>query len=85
VSVLVMDCTITGALLPTRTPMIVAVTVFLRWIWAMFNAYFKLWVGKEREPDVIPNDHFPQLVLAGLCLAGQPRAVVPTQRSGAKS
>jgi len=27
-----MDCTMTGALLPTRTPLIEAVWVFLRWI-----------------------------------------------------
>src|SRR5271155_1831691 len=48
VSVLVMDCTITGALLPTRTPPMVAVEVFLRWISAMFRLYFKLGLGKAR-------------------------------------
>src|ERR1700688_3448125 len=41
VSVLVMDCTITGALLPTRTPAMLAVEVFLRLICAMFTVYFK--------------------------------------------
>jgi hypothetical protein len=56
---LVIDCTITGALLPTRTPMIEAVTVFLRWIWAMFNHHFKLWLGKEREPHMIRTGFLP--------------------------
>src|SRR5262249_15243286 len=35
VSVLVMDCTTTGASDPTRTPPTTAVTVFLRWIVAI--------------------------------------------------
>src|SRR5450759_5608057 len=53
VSVLVMDCTITGALLPTRTPPMVAVKVFLRWISAMFRVYFKPGMGKARGLGVI--------------------------------
>src|ERR1700674_465719 len=55
VSVLVMDCTITGAVLPTRTPPMAAMKVFLRWIWAMFRLYFKPVTGKERELAVIPG------------------------------
>jgi hypothetical protein len=35
-----MDCTITGASLPTRTPPMVAVKDFLRLIWAMLGIYF---------------------------------------------
>src|SRR5579863_4160390 len=40
VSVLVMDCTTTGAADPTRTPPTRAVTVFLRWIFAIREALF---------------------------------------------
>src|SRR5271157_3274672 len=47
VSVLVMDCTITGALLPTRTPPIEAVKVFLRLISAMLKVYFSIQVGHQ--------------------------------------
>src|SRR4029077_2160209 len=47
VSVLVMDCTITGALLPTRTPPIVAVEVFLRLISALFRVYFTIQIGHQ--------------------------------------
>src|ERR1700682_4984014 len=53
VSVLVMDCTITGALLPTRTTPIVVVEVFLRSILAMFKPYFKLGGGKARGMVVL--------------------------------
>src|ERR1700693_2579582 len=53
VSVLVMDCTITGALLPTRTPPMAAVKVFLRWIWAMFRLYFKPGGEKARGMVVL--------------------------------
>src|SRR3979411_2396622 len=37
VSVLVMDCTTTGASEPTRTPPTTAVTVFLRWVVAIWE------------------------------------------------
>src|SRR5437660_11643405 len=42
VSVLVIDCTTTGASLPTRTPPILTVTAFLRWILAMVNIQFSM-------------------------------------------
>jgi hypothetical protein len=42
VSVLVIDCTTTGASLPTRTPPMVTVTAFLRWILAMMNIQFSM-------------------------------------------
>src|ERR1035437_428348 len=47
VSVLVMDCTITGASLPTRTPSIEAAKVFLRWISAMLVVYFSIQIGHQ--------------------------------------
>src|SRR4051812_2482872 len=40
VSVLVIDCTTTGASEPTRTPPTMAVTVFLRWIFAIWEVLF---------------------------------------------
>src|SRR5437764_14707518 len=42
VSVLVIDCTTTGASLPTRTPPILTVTAFLRWIVAIVNIQFSM-------------------------------------------
>src|SRR5436190_5022499 len=42
VSVLVIDCTTTGASLPTRTAPILTVTAFLRWIVAMVNIQFSM-------------------------------------------
>ena len=51
VSVLVIDCTTTGASLPTRTPPIEAVTVFLRCIWAMGSSILpcgKMWSWKVK-------------------------------------
>src|SRR5580658_5730295 len=47
VSVLVMDCTITGAELPTRTPPMDEVKVFLRWISAMLKDYFSIQIGHQ--------------------------------------
>src|SRR5215467_10519764 len=52
VSVLVIDCTTTGAALPTRTPPIGAVTVFLRWIGAMETLFYHaIWGEDDRRPS----------------------------------
>src|SRR5882724_4378689 len=54
VSVLVIDCTTTGASLPTRTPPIEALTAFLRLISAMGGLYFN--TGEEgSQPQALSH------------------------------
>jgi hypothetical protein len=48
--VLVMDCTMTGALLPTRTPAIEAVKVFLRLISAIRSLILPCEFGRFSSP-----------------------------------
>ncbi len=55
VSVLVMDCTTIGASLPTRTPPMVAVKVFLRWISAMFGLSILNQGGGKREVALVTD------------------------------
>src|SRR5215475_1747958 len=49
VSVLVIDCTTTGASEPTRTLPMVQLTVLRRWIEAMWNPKFNRSLGRESQ------------------------------------